>query len=88
MILGLLGVGYHREAPAVVPKSTVFTFLFAPELKTGCSNGRCSLFRKGEWRSNTAVLRGAEGIFWLWEKSHLSGILGVGGSAFLERRRN
>lgn len=63
MILGLLGVGYHKEAPAVVPKSTVFTFLFAPELKTGCSNGRCSLFRKrkGEWRSNTAVLKGFSG---------------------------
>lgn len=67
MILRLLGVGYHREAPAVVPKIALFTFLYAPEPKTGCSNGRCSLFRKRkeEWRSNPAVLGGGDGNFWL-----------------------
>lgn len=67
MILRLLGVGYQREAPAVVPESTLFTFLCALELKTECSNGRCSLFRKRkeEWRSNSAVLGGADGNFWL-----------------------
>lgn len=68
-----------KSAPAVVQNNMLLTFLFVSKREVGELPMVCVPFLEGRWGwgQNKTVLGGADRILWLWDRSHLSGILKV-----------